>query len=173
MKKHKSIIMIGALILMCTGAFLLGTVYMQHREEQKVQAASSNFVKCDDTSDVIQPGEKEEVQKNLEEQLMRAEEAAGWEVSLQFAKDILERIPDVPLLQEDAEENYGDSSLENFINDVNAIRDVENRGAKNVIRKVCEDAGIDANKAKVRDLTKEQIAQIDQVVFQNSDHIED
>ena len=77
---------------------------------------------------------------------------------------------DAPLLEENAipDENgmtYGDSSLESLINDVNATK-----GARNVIIRICEDAGIDATTAKVSDLTVQQIAQIDQEVFQNSEH---
>lgn len=164
MKKHKSIIMVGALVLLFTGAFLLGNVYMQYRAEQTVQAVSKD----------MDAGIKtEETQQNLKEQVKKAEEADGWEISLQLAEDLLNEMPEAPLLQENATEDYGDSSLENFINDVNAVSAVENRGAKNVILQVCKDAGIDADTAKVSDLTKEQIAQIDQVVFQNSDHPKD
>lgn len=177
MKKHKSIILVGALVVLFTGAFLLGTVYMQYREEQTVQAASKDL-ENDAELTVDARSEKEaaeqeqiaeESQKNLAEQVKEVENAAGWELSLQFAEKLMEEMPDAPLLQENAKEDYGDSSLENYINDVNAVSDAE---TKNVIIQVCKDAGIDADTAKVCDLTKEQIAQIDQVVFQNSNHPE-
>lgn len=43
-RKHKSIILVTALVIFFTGAFLLGNVYAQNRTEKRVQAASKKTV---------------------------------------------------------------------------------------------------------------------------------
>lgn len=159
LKKHKSVIIVGALVLLFTCVFFLGTVYVQYRTGNVVQAQSKEVETTEEAAGISENKEAE-----------KREQA---EVSMEMAKSILEEIPDAPLLQENAKEDWGDSSLENYVNDINAVSAVDTRGARKVIIKVCETAGIDANTAKVRDLTAEQIAQIDEEVFENSDHPED
>lgn len=159
LKKHKSVIIVGALVLLFTCVFFLGTVYVQYRTGNVVQAQSKEVETTEEAAGISENKEAE-----------KREQA---EVSMEMAKHILEEIPDAPLLQENAKEDWGDSSLENYVNDINAVSAVDTRGARKVIIKVCETAGIDANTAKVRDLTAEQIAQIDEEVFENSDHPED
>lgn len=159
LKKHKSVIIVGALVLLFTCVFFLGTVYVQYRTGNVVQAQSKEVETTEEAAGISENKEAE-----------KREQA---EVSMEMAKHILEEIPDAPLLQGNAKEDWGDSSLENYVNDINAVSAVDTRGARKVIIKVCETAGIDANTAKVRDLTAEQIAQIDEEVFENSDHPED
>lgn len=136
-KKHKGILITAALILALSGTFVLGTFYEQGKATATVLASETGF---DNTAN---PGE----------------------ASLEISQMLLEESPDIPLLQENATENWGDSSLENLINDINAAS-----GAKDAILQICEDAGIDADTAVVSDLTAEQIHQIDWMVYQNSDH---
>ena len=144
MKKHKSIIMVAGLILLSTGAVILGNVFMQKRTENTVQAQVS--------------------------QMENVSTKSNGEVSLEYAKELLEDMPEAPLLQENAKEDWGDSSLENCINDVNATT----KGyAKEAILKVCDEADIEAATAKVKDLTPEQIADIDRYVYEHSEHSKD
>ena len=144
MKKHKSIIMVAGLMLLATGTVLLSNVFMQKKTERTVQAQATQM-----ENDSQQSKEK---------------------ISEEFAKELLEDMPDAPLLQENAKENWGDSSLENCINDVNATKQDL---AKVIILEVCEEAGIDAATATVKDLTVEQIARIDQYVYKYSEHPKD
>ncbi|MCI8327426.1 MAG: hypothetical protein HFI37_06590 [Lachnospiraceae bacterium] len=139
MKKHKLTILTTALILIFSGAVGIGTFYMQKATETKVLAFDSSTT----------------------------EDLSFSEINLSLAEELLEKMPNAPLLQENAKEDWGDSSLENTINDINADT---NANAKKFILQVCKDAGIDANKATVSDLTAEQIAQIDYSVYLVSDH---
>ena len=84
---------------------------------------------------------------------------------MKFARELLSESADLPLLDEYAEEHWGNSSLENIINDVNA-----GNGAKQAILAVCEKNDLDAANAKIGDLTEEQIMMIDQEVFCSSSH---
>lgn len=144
MKKHKSIIIVAGLILLSTGAVMLGNVFMQKRTESTVQAQVS--------------------------QMENVSTKSPENVSIEFAKELLEDMPEAPLLQENDKEDWGDSSLENCINDVNATTQDY---AKEAILKVCDEAGIDAATAKVKDLTPEQIAVIDHYVYEHSEHPKD
>lgn len=144
MKKHKSIIMVAGLMLLATGTVLLSNVFMQKKTERTVQAQATQ----------------------MENYSLQSKE----KISEEFAKELLEDMPDAPLLQENAKENWGDSSLENCINDVNATKQDL---AKVIILEVCEEAGIDAATATVKDLTVEQIARIDQYVYKYSEHPKD
>ncbi len=173
--KHKSILVVGTLVLLFTGAFLLGVVYMQHRTENAVRAQSTE-TEMEVSKDVAKRFDDTKAEEEARQKMKDVEEAekkAQEAMSMELAKYILEEMPDAPLLQENAEEDWGDSSLENYVNEINAVSDVDTKGAKNVIIKVCKAAGIDINTARVRDLTAEQIAQIDEEVFQNSDHPKD
>lgn len=143
-KKHKSTIMVGALVLLLTLSFQLGGWYAQNRLENNIASAKQDTAV-----------------KQLETY------AVPDELSLEFAQELLNSIPDAPLLARNAKDpNWGESCLEVAINDVNATM----TGAEEAILRVCKEAGIDADKAKVKDLTVEQIGQIDQEVFQKSDH---
>lgn len=146
MKKHKSILIVTSLILLLTGVFYMGTLYVQHQAEGKVQAAGTG-------SDEIPEFEIAEGEN---------------EFSREFAGQLLKDMPNAPLLDENASLHWGNSSLENVLNDVNAT--TSKIRAKEVIVKVCEEAGIDVDTAKVRDLTEEQIMRIDMTVFEYSDH---
>lgn len=139
MKKHKLMILTAALILIFSSAVGIGTFYMQRTTEKKVLASDSS----------------------------ETENTSFPESNLAVAEELLKEMPDAPLLQENAKENWGNSSLENTINDINADT---NANAKKFILQVCKDAGIDANTATVSDLTAEQIAQIDYSVYLVSDH---
>lgn len=95
-----------------------------------------------------------------------AAESDGFiQVSRGYAKNILEQYAQCPLLDENAEEHFVDSSLENLLNDVNA-----GHGAKEAILAVCEKAGLNADTAKIGDLTEEQVIEIDQGTFCSSSH---
>lgn len=175
LKQNKGIIIVALLILTFAGGFLAGNACLQHHLESKVQAkvkknTSTNAL----TTTNGETNQAYDIAKNespvVEEATKKAHAQAVTETSIAFAEDIIKNMSDAPLLEENAipDENgmtYGDSSLESWINDVNATK-----GARNVIIRICEDAGIDATTAKVSDLTVQQIAQIDQEVFQNSKH---
>ena len=154
MKKQRSIIMVGAFVFLLSGAFMLGSIYAQHRMETRVMASSKQVSSEEDVT-----GE------NLESQEIMVQPADQTEVSRELAIHILKEMPDAPLLQKNATEDYGDSSLENSINDVNATS-----GAAEIIIEVCKENGIDADTAKVGDLPQKLIVQIDQKVYQSSEH---
>ncbi|MDE6433849.1 MAG: hypothetical protein K2L07_06420 [Lachnospiraceae bacterium] len=153
-KKYRSIIMTGALILFFAGAFMLGNIYARYSTERVVLASSGKG----------NSEEKLEDDGNIEE-MEKAEQLA---ISRQMAEYILEEMADKPLLQEYAKNGYGDASLENIINDVNAAK-----CAKEAIIRVCGEAGIDVKMAEVSDLTEDQIVEIDQEVYGKSDHPKD
>lgn len=176
-KQNKGIIIVALLIFTFTGGFLAGNAYLQHHLESKVQAkvkenTSTNALATADNGTNQQ--KKADIAQNelleAEEAAKKAQSQAITETSTAFAEDIMKTMSDAPLLEENAipDEDgmiYGDSSLESCINDVNATN-----GARDVIIRICEEAGIDVNTAKVSDLTVAQITQIDQEVFQNSEH---
>lgn len=151
MKTYKSLIMVGLLMILCTGAFLLGNVYAQ-KSVETAQAASNGQT---DAPESLDGGQSQQQDAQLTQ----------IQVSRQIAQHCLENMANKPLLQEDAKDNWGDSSLENSINDVNA-----GNGAGKAIKRICKEAGLDPHAAKVRDLTEEQIVEIDQETYRNSDH---
>lgn len=156
-RKHKNIIIAAALILGLSGSFALGSLYAQDRTEVDVLASD------------LGGKEKENDSGNIEKQISDVSSGATVDqeqISLTFAEDILKTMADAPLLQKYAKENYGDSSLQNCIEDVNAT----GKDSTHIITRVCEEAGIDVNTAVVKDLSAEQIAEIDQAVFEESDH---
>lgn len=156
-RKHKNIIIAAALVLGLSGSFALGSLYAQDRTEVKVLASDPEGEKNENDSENIEGQSDHTSDKVIVDQE---------QLSLEFAKECLEDMPDAPLLQKYATENFGDSSLQNYIEDVNATT----RDSTHIIREVCEKAGIDADKAVVKDLTAEQIAEIDQAVFEEPDH---
>lgn len=160
-RKHKNIIIAAALILGLSGSFALGSLYAQDRTEIKVLASDSEVEK-NGTDSEEENHEMAKTQGEVNVELSDTQE----EISLEFANSLLSEMPDAPLLQKYATENLGDSSLQNCIEDVNAT----SKDSAHIIRRVCEEAGIDADKAVVKDLTAEQISEIDQAVFEESDH---
>ena len=157
LKKSKSICMVMAMMLMFMGGFVTASIWMQRDTEQKISSYEVKAAEMQEAGPVADAAEKE----------------TQMDVSLDIAEDLLKEMPDKPLLREYArkgEEEYGDSSLENTINDINAS---EVGGAREAIIRVCEEAGIDVKTATVKDLTAEQIAEIDQAVYEVSDHPKD
>lgn len=143
LKEHKSIIIVAALIFLLSGCFQLGSWYAQYKQEISLASAKQ--------ASPVNPIEAYAVPD---------------EISLAFAKELLQSIPDAPLMAKNAENpDSGNSSLEAAINDVNAAS-----SAKEAILRICKEASIDANKATVQDLTAEQIGEIDQEVYQQSNH---
>lgn len=153
-KKHKSIFMVAALVLLLTASFCCGTMYVQYRAESNVQAMKTADAQAAKTPKVSSSDIEVETGED--------------ETSRELAKKILQDIPDAPLLDENATEHYGNNSLELTIDDINAT--TSEIRAKDVILQVCEEAGIDAQTAKVKDLTEEQIMYIDMTVYKYSDH---
>ncbi|NBI63422.1 hypothetical protein D3Z38_10265 [Clostridiales bacterium] len=151
MKNYKSLIMVGLLMILCTGALLLGNVYAQ-KSVETAQAASNGQTDAPESLDggLIQQQDTQLTQI---------------QVSRKIARNCLEKMANKSLLQKDAKDDWGDSSLENFINDVNA-----GNGAGKAIERICKEAGLNPHTAKVRDLTEEQIVEIDQETYRNSDH---
>ncbi len=96
------------------------------------------------------------------------EEDAAIKSSEAYANYLLEDLPNLPLLKENALSEYGINSLETALNDVNATYN-----AKKTIIKMCKDYDIDPNTAIISDLTLEQITEIDIEVYKNSDHPKD
>ncbi len=146
-KKFKSILAVGGLITVLSASFFLGGMVMTNKTESR--AANSTRQKLESRSD------KE----------IAAESDSFIQTSMKFARELLSESADLPLLDEYAEEHWGNSSLENIINDVNA-----GNGAKQAILAVCEKNDLDAANAKIGDLTEEQIMMIDQEVFCSSSH---
>lgn len=158
MKKNKSILITAGLIVFMAGAMILGNQIFQGHAEQTVHASASNQLKAD------QAGEQTG-QNTLSE---------SQQISLNMAEDILKNFPDMALLDEYAEKpGYGDSSLELMITDVNAMSSATAYKVKELICQLCKDQGLDVKTAKVRDLTAEQIAEIDQRAYEFSDHPKD
>lgn len=147
-KEHKSIFIVAGIAVLLLGFFSVSNLAAMNKTE-------SNIVKA-------------EAAQTMNEDMQPSE------VSAACAKALYEEMPDCPLLAESVKgefAGYGDSCLENAVNDVNAISDEDaEHAAKNVIMKVCEKNGIDARTAKVKDLTKQQITEIDEEVFQYSKH---
>ena len=140
-KEHKSIVTVAGIALLLLGFLFVGNMIVMNKTESAVKA---------------------EAKGNIEQ------DAASLDISKDCAQYYLEDMPDCPLLKEAADGeyvNYGNSCLENSVNDIN----VANTAGK-IIIKICEENGIDAKTAKVKDLTVEQIAEIDQEVFKTSEH---
>lgn len=183
-RKHRNIIIASTLILGLSGSFALGSRYAQNRIHTRILVSDStdNSAENGSGNDKILQGELSKTSPNtitvkglsetsqgdssVEVSLESEDQEA---ISLEYAKSLLSEMPDAPLLQKNAAENYGDSSLQNAIEDVNAT----SKDSTEIIREVCEEAGIDPDKAVVKDLTAEQIARIDQAVFEASDHPKD
>lgn len=146
-KKFKSIFAVGGLVALLSASFFLGGMIMTDRTEANATALTLQKLESRSDKDIV------------------AESDSFIQTSREFAQELLREHADLPLLDENAEEHWGNSSLENIINDVNA-----GNGAKQAILTVCEENHIDAATARIGDLTEEQIIVIDQEVFCNSDH---
>ncbi len=144
-KVKKSIVAVGAMMLALGGVFCIGNSILTRNVEAQV-LESSNVT--------------------LTEDGVQADYVIS-KVSMDFAEYIVLEMSEVPLLDEyvTTPEHYGDSSLEAYVDDVNATK-----WSKNMILIVCEEEGLDVAKATVKDLTVEQIARIDQETFENSTH---
>lgn len=154
-ENHKALMIAGSLIVTFACGCVAGTAGMQQRMESGVAAAAEQKA-VDGREDTGQ----QDVYQIDEDTLAKN--------CLESADYYLKNMPDVPLLAENADPElagYIESSLEICINDVNATDK-----AGNIIRQLCREIGIDANKATVKDLTKEQIAQIDMETFRQSEH---
>lgn len=146
-KKWKSILAVGGFAVVLSVVYVAGSKAAMGSSE--AHAEDSAKVKLEERSD-----------KDI-----AAESDNFLQTSRQFAQELLEESGECPLLDEYAKEHWGNSSLENIMNDVNA-----GDGAKDAILEVCKENNIDVKTAKIKDLTEEQIVWIDQEVFRNSDH---
>ena len=154
-ENHRALIIAGSLIFTFSCGCAAGTVGMQKISEADVVASAA--AQSDGGQEAAESSDSSEIY---------TERAAT--VSLESADYYLEKMPDAPLLAENADPEtagYAGSSLETDVNDINATNK-----AGDIIRKLCKENGIDANKAKVKDLTREQIARIDMETFMQSEH---
>lgn len=140
-KQHRSIFAVAGIALLLLGLFSVSNMIAINKSESAVKA---------------------EARENMEQ------DKSPSDVSRECAQYYLDTMSDCPLLKEavDGEYvNYGDSCLENAVNDVNVTNT-----AGEIIMKVCKKNGIDAKTAKVKDLSEEQIMEIDQEAFKTSEH---
>lgn len=149
MKTKKSILAASVLVLVLSVTYFAGSKIAMGSIESHAEESSKETLKkrSDSEKDIV------------------SESDSFLQTSKQFAQELLDEHADLPLLDEYADEHWGDSSLENIMNDINA-----GDGAKEAILTVCKNNHINAEKASVSDLTEEQIIWIDQEVFRNSDH---
>ncbi len=156
LKNYRSLFIAWGFMLMFAFAFIAGNIWMQNQTENKVAASSARKLGCSDAGPTRAPASE-----ISQEDSMR--------ISLEMADHYLETMPDAPLLKENADperSGYADSSLELSVDDVNACPGK----AGKIIREFCKKNGVDASHAKIKDLTREQIAQIDMETFQRSEH---
>ena len=145
LERSRSIFWVSGLMLALSVLFFVGSILTMGRSKAHAQERAS---------------------QKLESRSEKEVAADSFiQASKSFAENLLEQHAKCPLLDEYAKEHFADSSLENMINDVNA-----GHSAKEAILAVCEKAGLDASAAKIGDLTKEQIIEIDQEVFCSSNH---
>lgn len=140
-KQHRSIFAVAGIALLLLGLFSVSNMIAMNKSESAVKA---------------------EARENMEQ------DTSASDVSKECARYYLDTMSDCPLLKEAVDGkyvNYGDSCLENAVNDVNATNT-----AGEIITKVCKKNGIDAKTAKVKDLSEEQIMEIDQEAFKTSEH---
>lgn len=155
-ENHKALIIAGGLILAFSCGCAAGTVGVQNLIEYGIVSAADK--QNDETA--FDDGENSAASEIDEDTLAK--------LALEEADYYLENIPDVPLLKENADPeiaDYAESSLESSVNDVNATNK-----AGDIIRRICRENGIDAKKAKIKDLTREQIALITMEAFKQSEH---
>ncbi len=173
MKNHRALMMAGGLALTFCCGCAAGTAGLQNLIEYGVASAADQtgtekkgeVEQKDIMKEVGQKDSKVEVEQK---DVVEIDEDKQARISLQEADYYLEEMADAPLLEENADPKkagYADCSLETSVNDINATN-----CAGNIIRELCQKDGVDVNKAKVKDLTKEQIAQIDLETFRQSEH---
>ena len=166
-QKAKSILLSLGLVCLLSLSFFLGGMAMARKSESQAVAAA-----------------KEKLEKRSEKDIV-SESEDFLNSSRNFAQELLQEHGDAPLLKESAEEmqngflskgqngllSYGSAeeggweSLESILNDVNA-----GNGAREAILAVCEESGLEAEKAQIKDLTETQIVEADQETFRASDH---
>lgn len=167
-KKMKSIFTVGGLILALSVLFCLGSMVVTKKLEVHAEnVISQEFVESTESGEAdsrsysfVLPEQENNSEKS---EIVKSE--GFLQTSQEFAEELLKEYPEIPLLDKNAKEHFGNSSLENMINDINA-----GDGAKEAITAVCQENNIDVNTAKVKDLTKDMIVEIDQEVFLSSDH---
>jgi len=155
LKNYKSLFIAGGFMLMFAFAFIAGNIWAQNQTENKVAASSVRKVYSQ-----AEPTQAPASEINQEDIV---------KLSLEDADYFLKTMPDAPLLKENAvpeRSAYADSSLELAVDDINACHGIAGR----VIWELCEKNGIDVSHGKIKDLTREQIAQIDMETFQQSKH---
>lgn len=169
-KKMKSIFTVGGLILTLSVLFCLGNMVVT----KKLEVHAENVVNQEFTESTESGGADsrsysfvlpEQEPGNDPERDEIAESDGFLKTSQELAEELLKEYGECPLLDENAEEHFGNSSLENMMNDINAAI-----CAKDSITEICQENNIDVNSAKIKDLTKEQIVEIDQEVFRRSFH---
>ncbi len=158
-QKAKSILLSLGLVCLLSLSFFLGGMAMARKSESQAVAAA-----------------KERLEKRSEKDIV-SESENFLNSSRNFAQELLQEHGDAPLLvgnTEDAQKgglSYGSAegggweSLESILNDVNA-----GSGAREAILAVCEESGLEAEKAQIKDLTEAQIVEADQETFRASDH---
>ena len=167
-KKMKSVFTVVGLVVALSVIFCLGSMVMTKKLELHAENVVNEELVKDTESEGTNSREYTYIFSAQENSSDRDEIVASdgfLQTSQEFAEGLLEEYGECSLLDENAEEHFGDSSLENMMNDTNAAG-----CAKDVITKVCQENNIDVNSAKIKDLTKEQIMKIDGEVFLNSDH---
>ena len=158
-ENHRALIIAGSLIFTFSCGCAAGTVGVQNMIESEVASAAGQNMGQKEA------GEQRDVQNSVSSEI---DEEALAKNCLDAADYYLEKMPDAPLLKEYAEPeaaDYAGSSLEIDVNDINATNK-----AGDIIRKFCKENRIDVDKAKVKDLTREQIAWIDMETFKQSEH---
>lgn len=167
-KNMKSIFTVVGLVLALSLIFCLGSVAVS----KKLEVHAENLVNEELAKDTESEweGSREYAyifhpQEGSSDKIIIVASDGFLQTSQEFAEEILKDYGDCPLLDENVKEHFGNSSLENMMNDTNAAG-----CAKDVITKVCQENNIDVNSAKIKELTKEQIMEIDREVFLNSDH---
>lgn len=144
---HKTVWITFALVALLSLSFFLGGAVMSHSSEAGALALAKEKLESRSNKEIV--SESEEFLEN----------------SRAFAQNLLAENGEAPLLGNGSEGDTGCLSLEALINDVNA-----GNGAGEAILAICEKSGLDAATAKVKDLTEEQIMEIDQETFCDSDH---
>ncbi len=144
--KERGILATLALIILLSLSFFLGGMAVARQSESDAIALAEEKLERRSDKEVV--SESEDFQEN----------------SREFAREILQKYGDSPLLGEVAI-NDAEGSLEVILNDVNA-----GNGAEAAILAMCRECGLKAGTAKIKDLTEEQIMEIDRQVFCDSNH---
>ncbi len=144
---HKTIFTTLALVALLSLSFFLGGAVMSRRSESGAVALAKEKLEKRSNKEIV--SESDEFRQN----------------SRALAQKLLSQNSEAPLLDDNPEGDTECLSLESIINDVNA-----GSSAGEAILDVCKKSNLDAAAARVKDLTEEQIMEIDQKVFCDSDH---